>query len=133
MIGASPAEATGLSRLPVASRGRVAGAERREGRLALRVPPLQPARLGIMMLWLRQSSLKPGDSRAPVLGDLGSWLVGVGVTVVRIGEVGALLAGIAAVVAGGTAPRPSRNVGLWCGTAALVLVIGLNLLGLLIR
>ena len=60
-----------------------------------------------------------------------SWLVGVGVTVVRIGEVGALLAGVAAVVLGVAAPRRSQNVGL-AGVAALVLVVGLNLLGLLI-
>ena len=60
-----------------------------------------------------------------------SWLVGVGVTVVRIGEVGALLSGVAAVCLGVTAPRPSQNLGLWCGVAALALVVGLNLLGLL--
>ena len=58
--------------------------------------------------------------------------MGVGMTVVRIGEVGALLAGIAAVALGVTAPRRSQNVGLLCGVAALVLVVGLNLLGLLI-
>ena len=61
-----------------------------------------------------------------------SWLVGVGVTVVRIGEVGALVAGVAAVVLGVAAPRRSQNVGLWCGVAALVLVVGLNLFGVLI-
>jgi hypothetical protein len=54
-------------------------------------------------------------------------------TVVRIGEVGALLAGVAAIALGVTAPKRSQNVGLWCGAAALALVIGLNLLGLLIR
>ena len=59
-----------------------------------------------------------------------SWLVGVGITVVRIGEVGALLAGVAAVTLGVTAPKRSHRAGLWCGAAALVLVIGLNFLGL---
>jgi hypothetical protein len=85
-----------------------------------------------MMLWLRQSSLNLGILALVFWAISWSWLVGVGVTFVRIGEVGALLAGIAAVATGATARSPSRNAGLWCGIAALVLVIGLNLLGLLI-
>ena len=84
------------------------------------------------MLRLRQSSLSLGILALVLWAISWSWLVGVGVTVVRIGEVGALLAGIAAVAVGVTAPRRSQNVGLWCGVAALVLVVGLNLLGLLI-
>jgi hypothetical protein len=60
-----------------------------------------------------------------------SWLVGSGVLVVRVGEIGALVAAIAAVVVGMTTPRRARNVGLWCGVAALLLVLGLNLVGLL--
>src|SRR4051812_38453888 len=61
-----------------------------------------------------------------------SWLVGVGVMVVRVCEIGAVVVGIAAVVAGSTIPRRSRNVGLWCGVVALVLVFSLNVLGLLL-
>ena len=71
------------------------------------------------MLWLRQSSLNLGILALLFWAISWSWLVGVGVTVVRFGEVGALLAGVAAVAAGGTAPRPSRNVGLWCGVSRL--------------
>jgi hypothetical protein len=85
-----------------------------------------------MKLRLHQSSLSLGILALLLWAISWSWLVGVGVTVVRIGEVGALLAGIAAVAVGVTAPRRSQNVGLWCGVAALVLVVGLNLLGLLI-
>ena len=84
------------------------------------------------MLRLHQSSLSLGILALLLWAISWSWLVGVGVTVVRTGEVGALLAGIAAVAVGVTAPRRSQNVGLWCGVAALMLVIGLNLLGLLI-
>ena len=61
-----------------------------------------------------------------------SWLVGADVTVVRVGEIGAVVVGIAAVVVGSTTPRRSRNVGLWCGVVALVLVFSLNALGLLL-
>jgi hypothetical protein len=82
---------------------------------------------------LRQSSLSPGILALVLWAISWSWLVGVGVTVVRFGEVGALLAGVAAVAVGMTAPRRPRNVGLWIGGVALVLVIGLNLLGLMIR
>jgi hypothetical protein len=57
-----------------------------------------------------------------------SWLIGFGVTVVRVGEIGAVVAGIAAVVVGA---RSSESVGLWCGAVALVLVFGLNVVGLL--
>jgi hypothetical protein len=60
-----------------------------------------------------------------------SWLVGVGVTVVPVGEVGALVAGLAAVAAGSRArPRP---LGFWLGIVALVLVFGLNVLGVILR
>jgi hypothetical protein len=62
-----------------------------------------------------------------------SWLVGVGVMVVRLGEIAAVLTGIAAVAVAAAAPRRSRNAGLWLGVVALVLVFGLNLLGLLLR
>ena len=61
-----------------------------------------------------------------------SWLVGVGVIAVRVGEIGAVVAGIAAVIIGATRRR-SGNVGLFCGVIALVLVLGLNVLGLLLR
>jgi hypothetical protein len=59
-----------------------------------------------------------------------SWLIGIGTTVVRIGEVGALVAGLAAVAVGLTIrPRPA---GLLLGVIALALVLGLNLLGLVL-
>ena len=82
---------------------------------------------------LRQSSLSLGILALVLWAISWSWLVGVGVTVVRLGEVGALVAGVVAVAVGMTAPRRARNVGLWIGGVALVLVIGLNLLGLLLR
>ena len=82
---------------------------------------------------LRQLSLSLGILALVLWAISWSWLVGVGVTVVRLGEVGALVAGVAAVAVGMTAPRRPQNVGLWIGGAALLLVIGLNLLGLLIR
>jgi hypothetical protein len=62
-----------------------------------------------------------------------SWLVGGSESVVRVGEIGAVIAGIAAVVFGVVTPRRSENTGLWCGVAALVLVVGLNVLTLLLR
>jgi len=82
---------------------------------------------------LRQPSLILGILALLLWAISWSWLVGVGVTVVRIGEVGALVAGVAAVAVGAAAPRRSENAGLWFGVVALVLVVGLNLLGLLIR
>ena len=60
-----------------------------------------------------------------------SWLVGVGVTVVRVGELGAIVAGLGAVTVGATT-RP-RSAGFWLGIVVLVLVIGLNVLGLILR
>ena len=62
-----------------------------------------------------------------------SWVVGVGVVVVRVGEVGAAVVAIAAVVIGATAGRRSNNLGLWCGGVVLVLVLALNVLGLALR
>jgi hypothetical protein len=56
-----------------------------------------------------------------------SWLVGAGVTAVRVGEVGAVGAGLAAVLIRLTTPR-AGNVGVRCALAALVLVFGLNIL-----
>ena len=82
---------------------------------------------------LRQLSLSLGILALVLWTISWSWLVGVGVTVVRLGEVGALVAGVAAVAVGMTGPRRPQNVGLWIGGTALLLVVGLNLLGLLIR
>ena len=62
-----------------------------------------------------------------------SWLIGFGVIVVRVGEIGAVVAGTAAVVVGATTPRRTDNMGLWLGVVALVFVFGLNVLGLLLR
>jgi hypothetical protein len=62
-----------------------------------------------------------------------SWLIGVGVTVVRIGEVGALVAGVAAVAIGAATWTRARNAGLWMGLSALVLVVGLNLVAVILR
>ena len=79
----------------------------------------------------RQSSLILGIAALVLWAVSWSWLVGVGVTVVRVGEVAALVAGLTAVAVGlRTQPRP---VGLWLGVVALVLVVGLNLLGLVLR
>ena len=79
----------------------------------------------------RQSSLILGIAALVLWAVSWSWLVGVGVTVVRVGEVAALVAGLAAVAVGlRTQPRP---VGFWLGVVALVLVVGLNLLGLVLR
>ena len=85
------------------------------------------------MLRLRQSSLSLGILALILWATSWSWLVGVGVTVVRFGEVGALIAGVAAVAMAVTAPRRSQSVGLWLGVVVLLLVVGLNLLSMLIR
>ena len=79
----------------------------------------------------RRSSLILGIAALVLWAVSWSWLVGVGVTVVRVGEVGALVAGLAAVAVG-LRTRP-RSVGFWLGLVALVLVVGLNLLGLILR
>jgi hypothetical protein len=52
---------------------------------------------------------------------------------VRVGEVGAFVTGIATVAVGVATPRRPQNPGLWFRVIALVLVIGLNLLGLVLR
>ena len=79
----------------------------------------------------RQSSLVLGIAALVLWAVSWSWLVGVGVTVVRLGEVGALITGLAAVAVG-LRTRP-RSVGFWLGVVALVLVVGLNLLGIVLR
>ena len=71
------------------------------------------------MLWLRQSSLSLGILALLLWAVSWSWLVGVGVTVVRIGEVGALLAGIAAVVGGRDGPEAVAECGALVWTARL--------------
>ena len=78
-----------------------------------------------------RSSLTLGIAALVLWAVSWSWLVGVGVTVVRVGEVGAFIAGLAAVAVG-VRTQP-RSVGFWLGIVALVLVIGLNLLGLILR
>jgi hypothetical protein len=55
------------------------------------------------------------------------------VIVVRVGEIGALVVGIAAVAAGVRTRSGSQKAGLCLGVIALVLVVGLNLLGLVLR
>lgn len=79
----------------------------------------------------RRSSLILGIAALVLWAVSWSWLVGIGVTVVRVGEVGALVAGLAAVAVD-LRTRP-RSVGFWLGVVALVLVVGLNLLGLVFR
>jgi len=81
----------------------------------------------------RQSSLGLGILALVLWAISWSWLVGMGVTVVRVGEIGAFITGIAAVAVGVATPRRPQNAGLWFGVAALVLVIGLNLLGVILR
>ena len=82
---------------------------------------------------MRHSSLSLGILALVLWAISWSWLVGVGLTVVRVGEVSAIVAGIAAVAVGVATPRRSQNAGLWFGVGALVLVVGLNLLVLLLR
>ena len=82
---------------------------------------------------MRHSSLSLGILALVLWAISWSWLVGVGLTVVRVGEVSAIVAGIAAVAVGVATPRRSQNAGLWFGVVALVLVVGLNLLVLLLR
>jgi hypothetical protein len=78
----------------------------------------------------RRSSLSLGIAALVLWAVSWSWLIGIGTTVVRIGEVGALVVGLAAIAVGLTIrPRP---VGLLLGVIALVLVLGLNLLGLVL-
>lgn len=79
----------------------------------------------------RQSSLVLGIAALVLWAVSWSWLVGVGVTLVRLGEVGALITGLAAVAVG-LRTRPG-SVGFWLGVVALVLVVGLNLLGIVLR
>jgi hypothetical protein len=78
-----------------------------------------------------RSSLTLGIAALVMWAVSWSWLVGVGVTMVRVGEVGALVAGLAAVAVS-LRTRP-LSVGFWLGVVALVLVVGLNLLGLILR
>ena len=80
----------------------------------------------------RRSSLSLGILALLLWAVSWSWLVGVGLTLVRVGEIGAVLAGIAAVAVGLTTGKRAANAGLWCGVAALVLVVGLNVLGLVL-
>jgi hypothetical protein len=61
-----------------------------------------------------------------------SWLIGSGTTVVRVGEVGAIITGLAAVGAG-VATRKPKDAGFRLGIVALSLVVGLNLLGVILR
>ena len=85
----------------------------------------------VCMLRRRRLALVLGILALVLLAVSWSWIVGVGITVVRVGEVGAILAGLAAVALGLTTPGRARNLGLWFGVVTLVFVFGLNLLGLL--
>lgn len=80
----------------------------------------------------RRSSLSLGILALVLWAFSWSWLVGLGVVVVRVGEIGAIVAGVAAVVVGARTSKPSNDVGLWCGAVALVLVFALNILGVLL-
>ena len=80
----------------------------------------------------RRSSLSLGILALVLWAFSWSWLVGLGVVVVRVGEIGAIVAGVAAVVVGSTRSKPFTDVGLWCGAVTLVLVFALNILGVLL-
>jgi hypothetical protein len=78
----------------------------------------------------RRSSLSLGIAALILWAVSWSWLIGIGTTLVRIGEVGALVVGVAAVAVGlRIRPRPA---GLLLGAIALALVLSLNLLGLVL-
>jgi hypothetical protein len=77
----------------------------------------------------RRSSLSLGILALLLWAVSWSWLVGAGVLVVRVGEIGAVVAAFAAVVTGVATSRRWGDAGLRCGVAALVLVFALNVLG----
>jgi len=78
----------------------------------------------------RRSSLSLGIAALVFWAVSWSWLIGTGTMLVRIGEVGALVVGVAAVAVGlRIRPRPA---GLLLGAIALALVLGLNLLALVL-
>jgi hypothetical protein len=72
---------------------------------------------------VRQPSLSLGILALLLWAVSWSWLVGVGVTVVRVGEVGALVAGIAAVAVGAATQEghEAQGSGLesshWCSSS----------------
>jgi hypothetical protein len=82
---------------------------------------------------VRQSSLTLGILAISLWAISWSWLIGTGTTVARVGEVGAVITGLAAVGAGVATRKRSQNAGLRLGIIALSLVVGLNLLGLILR
>jgi hypothetical protein len=82
---------------------------------------------------VRQRSLSLGILALALWAISWSWLIGVGLIMVRIGEVGAFVIGIAAVAASVKTQSRSQKAGRWLGVIALVLVVGLNLLGLVLR
>ena len=49
-----------------------------------------------------------------------------------MGEIGAIVAGVAAVVVGARTSKPFKDVGLWCGAVTLMLVFALNILGVVL-
>ena len=81
---------------------------------------------------IRQSSLTLGILAIALWVISWSWLIGFGTTVVRVGEFGAIITGLAAFGAG-VATRKPKDAGLRLGIVALLLVVGLNLLGLILR
>jgi hypothetical protein len=91
----------------------------------------RPGEFDLVDLFIaRTSSLSLGIAALVLWAVSWSWLIGISTTVVRIGEVGALVVGLAAVAVGLTIrPRPA---GLRLSMIALALVLGLNLLGLVL-
>jgi hypothetical protein len=117
------------------SGGRPHRARTRDGAVRGVPPHRAEPRLSVLALVASgmgtRSSLTLGLAALILWAVSWSWLVGVGVTVVRVGELGAIVAGLAAVAVGVTT-RP-RSAGFWLGIVVLVLVVGLNVLGPILR
>ena len=82
---------------------------------------------------VRRSSLSLGILAIFLWALSWSWLIGAGTTVARVGEVGAIVTGLAAVCAGVATRRRAQPAGLRLGIVALSLVVGLISSALVLR